>query len=680
MTTWSYRVVNLITYLESKGVVSVGNLSSDGNQCMSPCPHCEEISTPTNQRFFVNSEVGHCFKCGERGNVYVYQKVYGDFISPTDRGASKKSKASWVQVGEDLELIDEIPEMFIPEDLIDKSVAFFWSSTAIARKAQQYLMDKRGFSESVLRYWRIGLIVKKWCDKCETYRIPSNKRCPKCNSEVEGDAHYYLAIPFFDKEGTLVSLKFRTFFGDKEFMKEKGGLTALYGLDKLDLAGGVVFITEAELDAIALYQLGIENVVSIAGSENWRDTWRKEFINFDTIYLVMDPDKAGLKAVRKLAEDLGSFRCRHIHLPVGIKDPAKFLEEGGSNEEFQEIIKKATTLSAKMWLKAGDLQDEVEAFLDKANTEGDGYSTAWEHFNELIGSIRMGEFTVVTADTGAGKSMWTTDLILALAQQNIPVGVASFELTKLMVLLRSISQHSGIAYKELKEHPELVRGSIQSLDTRPYYILKLHGEVPLEELEQILQWGYIHYKVKVIVLDHLHYFVPGMHSGNERFMLNTAVKMINRWCEDWNIHIILVVHPSKMGGDSNSRYGRRVDMDMLRGAAAIKQEAHNVWSLYRAQGYEYVQNAKGEYNQGAMELWNQKCRSPDGRLGFQWFKYNMETLKYTSVSKREGQALQFIDNRGIQKMRELNKPQKGVDVDLPVELEQNEEPDISTEL
>lgn len=660
---------SLVSYLESKGVLAIGNPSSDGNQCMSPCPHCGVESTSSNQRFWANDKFGHCFKCGAGGNIYTYQKIYGDFVSPVEREVQSSKKTSWVRVGEEIDLVEAIPEMVIPEDVVKVSVKFLWGNSKIARKAKQYLKHERGFKESVLKYWKIGLVAKKWCEECEAYRIPVKGKCPKCREELQGDAKYFISLPFFDRNKELVCIKYRTFFGVKQYMREKGSVTSLYGLDKLGNSKGAVYVTEAELDALAVYQFGKENVVSIAGSENWEEQWRKEFANYDTVYLVMDQDNAGLKAVRRLAEELGAFRCKYVQWPKGIKDAAQFLEEGGSAEEFDDLVRGSSTLSAKMWLRAGDMEAELDRYFEKAETEGPGYSTGHSYLDELIGGIRMGEFTIITADTGHGKSMFTADLALNLARSGLPTGVASFELTKLAVLLRSISQDSGIPYKELKKNKPLVKSAMHALDTQPYHILKLHGEVPLDELEQALQWGYIHYGVKVVVLDHLHYFVPGMNSRNERFMLNDAVKTINGWVEDWGIHIILVVHPSKLGGDYKQRYGRRIDMDMLRGAAAIKQEAHNVWSLYRAEGYEYVLSAKGEYNQGATELWNQKCRSPEGRLGRVWFKFDMDTLRYTSVDKKQGEAIQLLDSRGIQRLKDLNKPNAGVDVDTPEETE-----------
>src|ERR1044072_6459140 len=57
-----------------------------------------------------------------------------------------------------------------------------------------------------------------------------------------------------------------------------------------------------------------------------------------------------------------------------------------------------------------------------------GYSTCWECVDSYLQGLRTGEMTVVTADTGAGKTTFCTQLMVNCAMQGIPVWINSWEM------------------------------------------------------------------------------------------------------------------------------------------------------------------------------------------------------------------------------------------------------------
>src|ERR1700753_1343139 len=67
-----------------------------------------------------------------------------------------------------------------------------------------------------------------------------------------------------------------------------------------------------------------------------------------------------------------------------------------------------------------------------------GFSTGWECIDEYLQGIRKGELTVITADTGAGKTTFCIHLMINCAMQNVPVWINSWEM-RLEVVQRKIA-------------------------------------------------------------------------------------------------------------------------------------------------------------------------------------------------------------------------------------------------
>jgi twinkle protein len=674
--------MELKDYLESKGLKVIKK--TKGDYVMSPCPHCQKESDKVKRRFFVSEHgYAHCFSCGGKGNIHTYRQLYGDETKPKyspkiKNFFDKKGKkiASWAGLDEDK--IDLSNEMILPKDFVTKSYNFYLDENhKIAIKSRNYLEKKRGFDWEVLENFLIGLVVRGTCKnkyvedsngnpKCEFRGIPQNKKCPICGGKLV-NVSFFLSFPYLDKKGKVFLVKYRSLPPEKKFERESNGKTYFFGLHNYDKTKNYVIITEAELDAVAVYQLGYSNVLGLSGSQTWKDEFADEIDNAEIVYLCLDNDKAGRKATKKIINSLGAFRCRIIQFPKGIKDAAEFLEKGGTSTEFKKLVENSVKVGSKIWMKGDDFRPELELLLAKGD-DLKGFPTPYENLNSLLGGLRTQELTVITSDTGSGKSVFTSGLSLGLAQKGIPSAVASFELPLSSVLIRSLTQLSKTPFWELKNDIPQLEKVLYELNSLPQYFINLFGEIELESLKNILKWGVIKYRVKVIVLDHLHYFLTGMNSRNARFIIDQTVRILHEWVKEWDVHIILVVHPSKTGGGwQDRRKGVRVDPDMLKGSSGIKQEAYNILSLYRARGYENVKLEEGDTATSAMELTCYKSRSTFGREGIRWFKFNKNTLEYTSCDRDEGKVIYSLDNKGL-----TSKFKEGKTV--TAEVDENDEP------
>jgi len=105
-----------------------------------------------------------------------------------------------------------------------------------------------------------------------------------------------------------------------------------------------VFITEGPVDAILLNQYGFPTISHTGGASGWSDTWFPYFKRQKEIFYVADNDLAGYNAVRKIAKSLGEYRVKvvaFIDYPLR-HDPVKFFRDGGTVEQFRELVSKAS--------------------------------------------------------------------------------------------------------------------------------------------------------------------------------------------------------------------------------------------------------------------------------------------------------------------------------------------------
>jgi DNA primase len=198
----------------------------------------------------------------------------------------------------------------------DRYHAAFWASPAAP-----YLLD-RGLLHSTIERFRIGFV----------------------SSPAPGHARYRgrIAIPYEDGMGRERGIRYRKMPDDPHPAKYLGvkGFNHLFAVRASDYP--VVYLTEGELDAMILWQLGYR-AVGVPGTQTWQDEWRFLFRNCDEVVITFDNDEPKLDPttgkVRPGAGQLGAMKVwrsldkagvvtRTTNLPRGMDVNEALLELG----------------------------------------------------------------------------------------------------------------------------------------------------------------------------------------------------------------------------------------------------------------------------------------------------------------------------------------------------------------
>ncbi len=324
------------------------------------CPfHAEQ--TPS---FVVNPKKGifHCFGCQVGGNVFSFL-IKKEGIEFTD---AVKLLAKRAGISINIAAFQKSSEKEILYEIHDVTASFYqnllWSREGVP--ALEYL-QRRGLSKETLKKFRIGYAPSEWRRLSDfllakTYPLERIRQTGLI-VQKEGESLVYdrfrerIIFPIFDELSRPIG------FGGRILKKTEGKAKyinspetplynkskVLYGLHlaKESMRTQGVIVVEGYMDVLTLSQADFLNVVAASGTAFTQEQIRLIKRYTQKLWLVFDPDIAGISATLKSMDLLmeHDMEVKVISLPSGL-DPADYLLKG-NKDEFSNLLKKAQGFS-----------------------------------------------------------------------------------------------------------------------------------------------------------------------------------------------------------------------------------------------------------------------------------------------------------------------------------------------
>jgi twinkle protein len=201
----------------------------------------------------------------------------------------------------------------------------------------------------------------------------------------------------------LVNVKYRD--GRKNFKLYKGAEKIFYNINSI-VGYDWCVITEGEMDALALHEAGIKNVISVpngatlnSNNLDYLDNCIDYFEDKEKIILAVDADEAGQALRYEFIRRLGAEVCYLVDFN-GNKDANDFLIEHGA-EELRKIITTATQVPLEGVSTLKDIEAELLDFVH--NGFKPGFQVGLENFDNIF-STYTSQFITVTGIPSSGKS------------------------------------------------------------------------------------------------------------------------------------------------------------------------------------------------------------------------------------------------------------------------------------
>jgi DNA primase len=337
-------------------------LKRAGANFVALCPFHKEKSPSFNVN--PHRQIFHCFGCHKGGDVFRFVMEYDsvDFPEALRRLADRAKIPLEHEKGSGGEQTRHLKERLLQmHDQIAQRWQNALANEASGQIARDYLA-KRGVSEEAIKLFRLGYAPDLWDDtvnwaKSKDYDLPLVEKGGLILKREQGEGYYdrfrgRLMFPICDEQGRVIAFSGRILTGDEKtakyvnspetpiFIKSK----VFFGLDKAKRAildAGHAIICEGQLDMMACFMAGVQNIVAPQGTAFTADHARiiKRFV--DEVVLCFDSDSAGQNAaVRALDSLLASGLAIRVATVPAPHDPDSFIKANGG-PAFKQLIEQA---------------------------------------------------------------------------------------------------------------------------------------------------------------------------------------------------------------------------------------------------------------------------------------------------------------------------------------------------
>jgi DNA primase len=337
-------------------------LKRAGANFVALCPFHKEKSPSFNVN--PHRQIFHCFGCHKGGDVFTFVREYEN-IGFTD-AVRRLAERAKIPLEQDV-TPGEQQSRHIKDQLLDihEKIAQRWQNClqneAAGQVARDYLA-KRGVSAEAIKLFRLGAAPESWDDtvnwaKSKDYELPLVEKAGLVLRKEETGNYYdrfrgRLMFPICDEQGRVVAFSGRVLSGDEKtakyvnspetpiFTKSK----IFFGLDKSKRAildAGFAIICEGQLDLIACFMAGVQNIVAPQGTAFTDQHARIMKRYVPEVVLCFDSDEAGQNAaVRSLDHLLASGLAVRVALVPAPHDPDSFIKSFGG-AQFRELVQNA---------------------------------------------------------------------------------------------------------------------------------------------------------------------------------------------------------------------------------------------------------------------------------------------------------------------------------------------------
>ena len=344
----------------------------------------------------------------------------------------------------------------------------------------------------------------------------------------------------------LINVKYRD--GRKNFKLYKGAEKVFYNINSI-VGYEYAIIVEGEMDALSLYEAGIENVVSVpngatlnSNNLDYLDNCIDYFEDKEKIIIAVDADEAGQALQQELVRRLGAEVC-YLADFNGCKDANEYLLEYGK-EELAKRIAKARPVPLENVTTFKDIENEVTDFV--TNGFKPGYQIGLENFDDIF-STYTGQFITVTGIPSSGKSDFVDQMVVGYnanygwktafaSPENAPTYLHAHKLMR--KTWQDMPRKSDIGTDKWNQVAEHVNDNYFFIDMERY------------TLESVLRKGAELVKrkgIKCLVIDPFNKIrdVDAASDDVNRYTMDYLQK-IEIFAKKYDVLVFIVAHPTKM--------------------------------------------------------------------------------------------------------------------------------------
>jgi replicative DNA helicase len=313
------------------------------------------------------------------------------------------------------------------------------------------------------------------------------------------------------------------------------------------------------------------------------------------------------------------------------KDVFKLLEKINTELLMLSTGQTASHVNLKN-LYASVLEDISQRKALKEEDEFVGVKTGLRRLDNKTGGFQNGDFIVVAARPGMGKTSFVNTLLRNIAVDfHQPVGFLSLEMTTAQTAMREIAMESEIDIDAIirgkisTEDFEGIVAAASRLSTGNIYVDDTPGLNPYEIRSKAMLLK-VKYDIKILFFDYIQLGTDSTTKSEIDAIANIS-KTLKAVAKELDIPVVGL---SQLSRDVEKRGGdKRPRLADLRQSGSIEQDADMVMFLYRPEYYGLDTAEDGTSLIGKGEIIISKYRN--GKIGQGWFKFIGGKLKWADL-------------------------------------------------
>ena len=343
----------------------------------------------------------------------------------------------------------------------------------------------------------------------------------------------------------LINIKYRD--GRKNFKLFKGAEKIFYNINSI-VGFEYCVLVEGEMDALALHEAGITNVISVPNGAtlntnnlDYLDACIDYLEDKEKIILAVDYDHAGQALKDDLIRRVVSEVC-YLATFDDCKDANEYLLKYGK-ESLTSRITAATPVPLENVTTFRDIEGEVTDFV--RNGFKPGFQVGLSNFDDIF-STYTGQFITVTGIPSSGKSDFVDQMIVGYnrlygwktafaSPENQPTYLHAHKLMrKIWGDMPTVQDINGERWNQVAEH---CNDSFFHIDMEKYTL----ENVLKKGAELVRRKG-----IKCLVIDPFNKVRSPEATGDVNQYTLEYLEKIDIFAKKYDVLVIIVAHPTKM--------------------------------------------------------------------------------------------------------------------------------------
>lgn len=280
------------------------------------------------------------------------------------------------------------------------------------------------------------------------------------------------------------------------------------------------------------------------------------------------------------------------------------------------------------------LNDAMERITNQDNGDMRGHATKHKYMDSILGGLQKSDLIILAARPSVGKTAFAIDLALRTAEQGIPVGIFSMEMSIDQVVDRFIASRAGVSLWHLRtgklSHNEddflRITTACDDLKKLPIYVDDASSPniIQMRAMARRLQSGQ---GLGLLIVDYLQLMTSRRSYDSPVQQVTEISRGLKGLAKELNIPIIAL---SQLSRAVEQREGHKPKLSDLRDSGSIEQDADVVMFIHRDDKNNY-ERAKEQNRLNQAQLIIAKHRNgPTGEIDF---RIDPDSLRFLEVDK-----------------------------------------------